>query len=650
LSVIFVEFDWNTDIYINRQQVAERLAVVREQLPAHVVPQMASVSSIMGEIMLIALQGKDMEPMHLRELADWVIRPRLLTLAGVAQVIPIGGEIRQYRIIPDPAMMADLGISLNQLENAIKDFASNTSGGFLEYGGQEILIRNIGRTTKISDLNQLVVGFNGSQPILLQQVAAVAFVAQVKRGDASFNAAPAVILSVQKQPNTDTVRLTHEVEAALVELEKTLPKAVKATILFKQARFIENSVHNVEEALRDGAIMVAIILFMFLLNLRTTFISLTAIPLSLLTAALIFAWFDLSINTMTLGGLAIAIGELVDDAVVGVENVFRRLRQQRQNKRPIIDVIADATLEVRSAIVYATLIIVLVFVPLFALSGIEGRLFMPLGIAYIVSILASMVVSITVTPVLCYYLIPRMKLDHDDSLLVRGLKWLDERILRWSFGQAKTLMAMAVMLVVATVAGIPFLKHAFLPPFNEGTLTISVLTNPGTSLTESNRMGHLAEQRLLSIAEVTAVGRRTGRAELDEHAEGVHSSEIDVDMKPLTRPRDEFLEEVRDKLADLPATISVGQPISHRLDHMLSGVRAQIAVKVFGDDLAVLRSQAAMLKNEFSTIKGLVDLRIEKQVLIPQQQIQIDYPQAAVYGVTPAAVNRALATLVGGAS
>ncbi|MBU1689165.1 MAG: efflux RND transporter permease subunit, partial [Gammaproteobacteria bacterium] len=490
--------------------------------------------------------------------------------------------------------------------------------------------------------------------ILLKQVAKVEFAARLKRGDASFMGKPAVILSVQKQPAADTVKLTREVEAALQEMNKSMPAGIAVKdILFKQANFIESSVSNVEEALRDGAIMVAVVLFLFLLNFRTTFISLTAIPVSILITVLVFKYFGLSINTMTLGGLAIAIGELVDDAVVGVENVFRRLKQNRVegDKTSVLEVIAAATLEVRSAIVYATLIIVLVFVPLFVLSGIEGKLFAPLGVAYIVSILASMLVSVTLTPVLCYYLLPKMKrLEHDDSPVVKKLKQWDTGLLRWSFDHSKLVLAAGLLAVVLAAAAVPFFARSFLPAFNEGTLTVTAIMNPGTSLSESNRIGTMAEQLILQVPEVTQVGRRTGRAELDEHAEGVHYGEIEVDLKKSARSREAVLQDIRDRLAPLPASVNTGQPISHRLDHMLSGVRAQIVLKIFGDDVDTLRGLAADLQTRLANIPGLVDLQLEKQVRIPQLKISVDYAKARQYGVTPAAINAALETLSNGAT
>ena len=654
LSIVYVEFEWGSDIYRNRQQISERLNLVREALPPGIVPQLGPISSIMGEILLIALPADPakVSPMAVREYADWVVRPRLLTIPGVAQVIPIGGEVRQYRVELRPAQLQALGIEREKLEAALKDFGANTSGGFLEGQGREYLIRQIGRSARIEDLQNLVVSVKNGQSILLKQLADVKLAPAIKRGDGSYKGKPAVILSVQKQPSADSVTLTREVEKAIAELGKSLPKGIEApSFLFKQADFIEHSVSNVAEALRDGGILVAVILFLFLLNVRTTVISLMAIPISLLATALVFRYFGLSINTMTLGGLAIAIGELVDDAVVGVENVLRRLKLNRElaEPRPVIEVIAKATLEVRSAIVYATIIIVLVFVPLFVLPGIEGRLFTPLGMAYIVSILASMIVSVTVTPVMAYYLLPQMKQLHaGDSPLVTWLKRWDSTLLHWSFGHARALLLAAFLLVVIMAASVPFFPRAFLPPFNEGTLTVGVLLNPGTSLTESNRIGTLAEQLVAQVPEVIQVGRRTGRAELDEHAEGVHSTEMEVDLKASARSREVIIADIRQRLATLPAVSSVGQPISHRLDHLLSGVRAQIALKVYGDDLDTLRGLASELRDRLAKIPGITDLQIEKQVLIPQVKIRLDYEQAARYGVAPGNLLRSLEQMIEG--
>ncbi len=653
LSVVYAEFDWGSDIYRNRQLVAERLAEVRSQLPAGVNPNMGPISSVMGEIMLIALPAdpQKISPMQVREFADFALRPRLLAIPGVAQVIPIGGEVRQFQVEPDAQRMAQAGLTLEQLETALRGFASNSSGGFVDRDAREILIRHIGRSTRLEDLRKLPVTVREGRSVLLEQVAEVRFGPAFKRGDAGFNAKPAVIVGVQKQPTADSVKLSREVEAALATLSRSLPAGMdKPQISFRQADFIEASVSNVQEALRDGAIMVAIVLFAFLMNVRTTLISLTAIPLSLALTALVFHLLGLSINVMTLGGLAIAIGELVDDALVDVENVLRRLKQYKpQGLVDTLRVIAQACQEVRSGVVVATLVVVLVFVPLFALPGIEGRLFVPLGVAYITAILASLLVALTVTPVLCYFLLPRMKqIQHGDSALVAWLKRWDARLLQASFGRARALLAGAVLLLAVALASVPFFPRAFLPEFNEGTLLVTLQLNPGTSLSESNRVGRIAEQLVAGVPEVQRVGRRTGRAELDEHAEGVHVSELDIDLKASERPRQQVLADIRARLSILPASLTVGQPISHRLDHLLSGVRAQIALKIFGDDLDTLRSQAAGLRERLAAIPGLTDLQIEKQVLIPQIKVHVDADRAAQWGLAPGALLQQLQMLTEG--
>jgi len=652
LSIVYAEFDWGTDAYRNRQLVSERMTLVKEQLPGNVTPVMGPVSSIMGEIMLIALpiDAARTDPMKAREYADFVLRPRLLSIPGVSQVIPIGGEVRQLRVEPDTARMAQFGITLEQVETALRGFAANTSGGFIDLNSREYLIRNLGRTSRLEDARGIAVAHRNGVPVLLEQVAGVRYAPAFKRGDAGMNGKPAVILSVQKQPASDTVRLTREIENALGELKQGLPAGLAApVVLFRQANFIDSSIGNVVEALRDGAILVAIVLFAFLLSARATAISLVAIPLSLAVTALAFHLLGQSINVMTLGGLAIAIGELVDDAVVDVENIQRRLRQRHADGSSVLEVIWHASVEVRSAIVYATVIVVLVFVPLFALPGIEGRLFAPLGIAYIASILASLLVSMTVTPVLAYYLLPAsLHKTHRDSPLVQRLKQWDRALLDWCFPRTKAILSIALVVVILAAATIPFFPRAFLPPFNEGSLVMGMTFTPGTSLPEANRLGSLAETLIAQVPEVTKVGRRTGRAELDEHAEGVHSSEIDVDLKPSRRSREEIMAAIRAQLSVIPASVAIGQPISHRLDHLLSGVRAQVALKIYGDDVDTLRSLADGLRGKLQSVPGLVDLSVERQVLIPQVKIRIDYRKAAQYGLAPGQVLEALETLAEG--
>lgn len=641
LSIIYVEFGWGTDIYLDRQLVNERLSIAAERLPEGVTPVMSPISSIMGEIMLIGMwSDTDETPsMEQRTLADWVVRQRLLTIPGVSQVISLGGGRKQYQILVSPKRLASLGLSLHDVENAVKKAQTNTTGGFLENKNQEYLIRNLGRTTKLDDLADSVLAYKNSVPILLNHVAKLQMGPQVKRGDASFNARPAVILSVQKQPGVNTVPLTRQIEKALEEIQAGLPKDVHMALLFKQSNFIEAAIANVEEALRDGAILVLLVLFLFLANFRTTFITLTAIPLSFGITSLVFKFFGLSINTMTLGGLAVAIGELVDDAIVDVENVFRRLKENRHSPepKPVLEVIYHASSEIRNSIVYATILVVLVFLPLLSLGGIEGRIFAPMGIAYIVSITASLFVSLTVTPALCSYLLPKakaMKEKEYGSRFVRWLKKIDTRQLKWSLRHPKQVLAMVGVILAGAIAVVPFLGREFLPEFNEGTATINVLSIPGTSLTESNRIGAIAEKLLLSVPEVLSVGRRTGRAELDEHAEGVHYTELEVDFKESKRKRAEILGEIRARLSQIPGVVlNIGQPISHRLDHLLSGVRAQIAVKIFGSDLDTLRNLAQQVEGAMRQVEGVVDLQTEKQVLIPQVKVVLKREEAKKYGI-----------------
>ena len=659
LSFVYVTFEWSTEIFRARQMVSERLSAMEEGLPADVIPRMGPISSVMGEIMQIAIpiDTAKISPMQVREYADWVLRPRLMAIPGIAQVIPIGGEVRQFQVQPDTRRMAELGISLEQMEAAIRGFSSNTSGGFLELTGREYLIRNLGRTSSLEDLKNLAITARDGQPILLRQIASVTFAPALRRGDAGFEGKPAVILGIQKQPTADTIHLTRSIEAALDEMKKSLPAGMEAPqVTFRQASFIEASIGTLQGKLIGASVFVAAILFFFLGTLRPTVIALTAIPVSIFMTALVFKYFGLSINTMTLGGLAIAIGGLVDDAVVGVENVLRRLKEDRakhhDHRLHPIELVAHATMEVRSAILYATIIIVLVFLPLFALPGMEGRLFVPLGVAFIVSTLASLVVSVTVTPVLSFYLLPRMKsLDHGDT---RVLAWLKARYrngLQAVLERPRAAVFAGTVAVIVAAAAVPFFPTTFLPPFNEGTLLIGMRLNPGVTLAESTALAQQAEVLVKQVPEVTHVGRRSGRAELDEHAEGVHVSELDVGLKPaseLTRSMGEIAADIRARLVNLPAAIAIGQPISHRIDHMLSGVRSQIAIKIFGEDLDTLRGQADALRARLAGIPGLADLEIEKQVLAPQIKVRIDYAAAARYGVPAPQILAALQNLVEG--
>lgn len=655
LSVVYVEFEWGSEIFRNRQLVTEKLSQVRERLPDGATPVMGPISSIMGQIQLIGLHSPDgsVSPMDLRTIADWSIRPQLLSVSGVSQVISIGGGIKQYQILISAEKLKRFQLTLEDVHKNLQLVSANTTGGFLDLNDKEYLIRNLGTVKSIEDIQTSVVGLHFGRPVLVKDIAEVRVGHQVKRGDGSLNGKPAVILSVEKQPGANTVELTKRVDAALVEISKSLPKGVALEAdLFRQSHFIESAIDNVRIAMRDGVILVIVILFIFLLNLRTTAITLTAIPLSFVMTAVILNWFGISVNTMTLGGLAVAIGELVDDAIVDVENVFRRLSENRKagNKLSSLRVIYDASREVRNSIVLATIIVVMVFIPLFFLDGVEGRLFVPLGIAYVVSILASLVVSLTLTPVLCSYLLPNSKLaEKGDAALVRLLKSWDRRALNWALDKPKTLITIVIILFAGAIVSIPFMGKDFLPKFNEGTAMVSLIAQPGVSLEASNKLGTQAEELILQVPEVKSVSRRTGRAELDEHAEGVNSSEIDIDFRKDGRAREIVLKDIREKLATLKdVSVNIGQPISHRLDHMLSGVQAAVAIKVFGPELQILRRKAAEIETALTGTPGLVDLNVEKQVLTPQVKIQLLREEAAKYGIILGELSQTLETALNG--
>jgi CzcA family heavy metal efflux pump len=651
ISIVWVEFDWGTDIFIARQIINEKLQIASASLPKGIDrPVLAPISSIMGEIMLISVSAdpataagrQTVSPMDLRSIADWAIRRRLLSVPGVSQVVPIGGDVKQYQILVSPEKLAAYDLSLNEVLHAAEQSNTNSSGGAYMDAGQEYLIRGIGRVQTLDDIAHSVVAMRGNLPVLVRDVADVKIGPAIKIGDGSANARPAVIVMVQKQPNANTLELTRRIEETISELQKTLPPGVAVdTHVFRQADFIRVAIDNVIEALRDGAVLVVIVLFFFLGNVRTTLISALAIPLSLLVTIFVFKVFDLTINTMTLGGLAIAVGALVDDAIIYVENVFRRLKEDRHGppgaRRPPIEVIFDASREIRSPMVNATLIIIIVFVPLFFLSGVEGRLLRPLGYAYITSIFASLLVAVTVTPALCAYLLPNA-----DFMRKEGDSWLVTRLKR-AYGKTLDLvlrfpnlvLAGSAAALVVTLAILPSLGRAFLPEFNEGALTISVLTVPGTSLDESNKIGQLAEQILLSHPEVKSTARRTGRAELDEHAQGVNAAELDVRFELNDKHKDQFFDELRRSLSVLPGTnVTIGQPIGHRIDHMLSGTRANIAVKVFGPDLYRLRSLAEDVRKQMEDIPGVVDLAIEQQMDVPQVRVKANRRAMATYGVS----------------
>jgi len=640
ISVVWVEFDWGMDIFRARQIVTEKLQAAATTLPEGTAPVLAPVSSVMGEIMMIGLTGPQL-PMELRGTADWVIRRRLLAVPGVAQVIPIGGEVKQFQVLPDPARMLAANVTLDEVVAAARGSNRNASGGIFMSQGQEYVIRGIGRAHDAADIASSVVAVRAGVPITIGQVAEVRVGPAPKFGDGSVDARPGIVLAVQKQPGANTLELTARIERELAAIQATLPAGMTIrSELFRQADFISVAVSNVIRALLDGAVLVVIILFLFLWNLRATTISILAIPLSLVVAIFAMQLLGITINTMTLGGMAIAIGALVDDAIIDVENVFRRLKENHHlpeaQQRPALQVVFDASREIRSSIVNATLIIIVVFVPLFFLGGVEGRLLRPLGLAYVVSILASLLVAVTVTPVLCSYLLPRANavLTEHESVVVRWLKARYRRTLDVALAHPKRVLAGAAAALAVTIGILPALGTAFLPEFNEGALTVSVVTVPGTSLAESNAIGRRVEQILLSQPEVRNTDRRQGRAELDEHAQGVNAAEIDVTLGEEIDKEDLF-ERLRGEFSAIPGTnVTIGQPIGHRIDHMLSGTRANVAVKVFGPDLYRLRQVGTEIRDAMQNVRGVADLQLEQQMDVPQLRIHADRAAMARYGMT----------------
>lgn len=643
ISIVWVEFEWDTDILRARQIVNEKVMAVTERLPQGVgIPTMAPQSSIMGEIMLISVTADSTNLMDLRTLADWTIRPRLLATGGVAQVVVIGGEYKQYQILASPQKMSQYNVSLAELKTAAQAANGNSSGGFLNEFGNEYIIKGIGRTQSVDDIGRSVIKMVNGMPVVIADVAEVRIGAAPKIGDGSLKGEPAVIMTVMKQPSTNTLELTDKIDVAIDDMRKSLPSDIHInTNIFRQADFINASIGNIQKVLIEGTVFVIIVLFLFLMNWRATAISLVAIPISLIVAILTLKWLGFTINTMSLGGMAIAIGDLVDDAIIDVENVFKRLKENA--KKPIaeqrgkLEVVFEGSLEIRSSIINATFIIIVAFVPLFFLTGMEGKLLQPLGIAFIVALFASLIVSITLTPVLCSYMLTSdsmLRKQHKESALVEYLQTLYVRLLTLAMQWKRVLLASSLALFLLAMMAFSQLGRSFLPEFNEGSLVISAVSLPGISLEESNQIGNRIEKTLLTIPEITVTTRRTGRAELDEHAQGVNSSEIDAPFTLDERSRDAFMSDVRERLATVSgANITIGQPIGHRIDHMLSGTRANIAIKIFGNDLNQLFSLSNQIQAQIEPIPGLVDVSVEQQIEIPQIQIRANRDRLNQYGI-----------------
>ncbi len=650
ISLVWVEFDWNTDVFRARQIINEKIIAVGERLPEGVGnPTMAPQSSIMGEIMLVSITADSTSAMDLRTIADWSIRPMLLATGGVAQVVVIGGDYKQYQILASPQKMSAYGVSLAELLEACEAANGNSSGGFLNEYGNEYIVRGMGRTSDLAELGKSVIKSTAlGNAVKIEDVATLQIGAAPKIGDGSLRGKPAVIMTVMKQPSTNTLLLTQKIDESIAELSKNLPPDLEInTRIFRQADFINASIGNIQKTLLEGSFFVVIILFFFLMNWRATVISLLAIPISLIVAILTLKWLGFTINTMSLGGMAIAIGALVDDAIIDVENVFKRLKQNAtlppELKKGSLQVVFDASVEIRTSIINATFIIIVAFLPLFFLSGMEGKLLAPLGIAFIVSLFASLVVSITLTPVLGSYLLTNEKMlrSHpEESWLVRRLQKGYAALLKRAMALKSAVVIVSALMLMLAIVGLASLGRSFLPEFNEGSLVVSAVSLPGISLEESNKIGRQVELELLSVPEIQITTRRTGRAELDEHAQGVNSAEIDAPFVLESRSRADFMEEVRAKLSNVSgANITIGQPIGHRIDHMLSGTRANIAVKIFGTDLAKLFALSNEIKAALTPIPGLVDLSVEQQIEIPQIQIKAKRDLLNHYGISIGAFN-----------
>lgn len=642
-SFVWVEFDWGADIFKARQIVSEKMVTLGEVLPGGIVPVLAPQSSIMGEILFIGLKSDSTSQMELRTLADWVVKPAILATGGVSQVTIIGGDYKQYQILADPQKMDFLGISMNELAQAGRTFSANSSGGVVRDFGNEYMIRGMARSNDLDELGDTHIKTVNNRPVVVSDVADVVIGSAVKYGEASENAEPAVIIAISKQPNINTLRVTENIERNLIEIEKTLPSDVKMnTRIFRQADFIESSVRNVGSAMLEGALFVVIILFLFLASFRTTIISIVAIPLSLLGTIIVLYFLGMNINTMTLGGMTIAIGSLVDDAIIDVENVYKRLKQNHRKskpeRRPVFNVVLDASVEIRASILNATLIIIVAFIPLFFLTGMEGRMLKPLGVAFIVALFMSLIVAMTVTPLMCKLMLSDenyLNKNIKDSWLTRKLTTGYKRWLEWVLRNKKKVLYPTIVVFILSVILFFTLGRSFLPEFNEGALVITAVTKPGVSLEETNRLGNLMETELLKIPEVTSTARRTGRGELDEHSQSTNGSEIDVQFKLRKRNNEEFMKEVRSALGGIPGmAVTIGQPLGHRIDHMLSGTRASIAIKLFGTDLSDLFMLGNQIQNSIKDIDGLVDVSVEQQTETPQLQIRANRGMLSKYGVS----------------
>jgi CzcA family heavy metal efflux pump len=660
LSLVFAEFEWGTDIYKARQFVQERLQVAREQLPEGTQPYLTPVASLMGEILLIGVKSTDGKtaPMDVRTVADWTIRMRLQAIPGVAEVLNMGGGVKQAQIQPDPWRMQANGVTIEELELAARNAASNTTGGFIDSGPQEIMVRNLAMTVELEDLSRTIIKMSNGRPIAISDVATVAWGTEPKRGEAAVNGSPGVIMSVIKAPGFDTIALTEQIEAAIEGLKPTLPEGVEATVLFRQRDFIDSAIGNLKKAIIEGAVMVTLVLLLFLMSFRTSFITLMAMPLSFAVTLLTFRWMDLSVNSMTLGGLAVAIGMVVDDAIVDVENVFRRLRENARLKEPLpkLELIALASGEVRNSILYATILIVLVFIPLLGLSGVEGKLFAPIAIATIISMIASFVVSLTAIPVLCSFLLKVKPADeghgHNDGRLVRGLKWmLKKTILGISLRQPVIIIAAVAMLLALALMLYPQMSRDFLPAFHEETAVVTTGAAPGTSLSEMEIISKAVEDQIRQVPEVLHIGRRIGRAERSDHVVPVNNVEFDIDFKKdgKGRPLKLVLDDMRSRIKTVPGTFSIiSGPLSHRISHLLSGVTSPVAVKIFGPDLATITHIGEQVQKVSKTIPGLEDAKLDMQAQIPQLRIELDRERALAHGVSPGELNAELSTLLGG--